>query len=293
MQGSIDVETLTIATARSHLLRVPVPPLRVDAQSVLDSWDVLAVEIRTESGLCGWGYQCGFGAAMVALRNFVDGAILPELVGRDARRHREWWSELYLLRHHIGLNGPAIQGLSAPEVAAWDLLARAADVPLWSLLGGEAGRRIPCYDTNCGWLGYSLDELLENVSRSLDCGFRGVKVKIGIDFDEDLQRLAALRSRFGTEVLIATDANNRWDRQTALQRAPARVGGAALSFRCARPCRTSGEHHHATLTRRKPLRAADDSRYAGSWRTGYRPAVRYEIGRSFPVDGSGGVGASG
>jgi len=221
MQGSIDVETLTIATARSHLLRVPVPPLRVDAQSVLDSWDVLAVEITTESGLCGWGYQCGFGAAMAALRHFVDGAILPELVSRDARRHREWWSELYLLRHHIGLNGPAIQGLSAPEVAAWDLLARAADVPLWSLLGGEAGRRIPCYDTNCGWLGYSLDELLENVSRSLDCGFRGVKVKIGIDFDEDLRRLAALRSRFGTEVLIATDANNRWDRQTALQRAPA------------------------------------------------------------------------
>ena len=221
IQGSVDVETLTITTARSHLLRVPVPPLRVDAQSVLDSWDVLAVEIRTESGLCGWGYQCGFGAAMVALRNFVDGAILPELVGRDARRHREWWSELYLLRHHIGLNGPAIQGLSAPEVAAWDLLARAADAPLWSVLGGEAGRRIPCYDTNCGWLGYSLDELLENVSRSLDCGFRGVKVKIGIDFDEDLRRLAALRSRFGTEVLIATDANNRWDRQTALQRAPA------------------------------------------------------------------------
>jgi L-alanine-DL-glutamate epimerase-like enolase superfamily enzyme len=98
-----------------------VPPLRVDAQSVLDAWDVLAVELVTESGLSGWGYQCGFGPAMAALKHFVDGAILPDLIGCDARRHSEWWPELYLLRHHTGLNGPAVQGLSAPEVAAWDL----------------------------------------------------------------------------------------------------------------------------------------------------------------------------
>ena len=55
---------------------------------------------------------------MAALKHFVEGAILPDLIGRDARRHRQWWQELYLLRHHTGLNGPAIKGLSAPEVAA-------------------------------------------------------------------------------------------------------------------------------------------------------------------------------
>ena len=221
MIESVDVDCLRIATARSYLLRVPVPALRVDAQSVLDAWDVLAVELVTESGLSGWGYQCGFGPAMVALKQFVDGAILPDLVGRDAGGHRDWWPDLYLLRHHTGLNGPAIQGLSAPEVAAWDLLARAADKPLWSQLGGVEGKRIPCYDTNCGWLGYTLDELLENVVRSVDLGFHGVKVKIGSDFDEDLRRLAAVRTRLGDDIMIATDANNRWDLKTALLRAPA------------------------------------------------------------------------
>ena len=115
MTESVDAEPLRITAARSYLLRVPVPALRVDAQSTLDAWDVLAVELVTESGLSGWGYQCGFGPAMAALQHFVDGAILPDLAGRDARQHRDWWSELYLLRHHTGLNGPAIQGLSAPE----------------------------------------------------------------------------------------------------------------------------------------------------------------------------------
>jgi L-alanine-DL-glutamate epimerase-like enolase superfamily enzyme len=79
-----------------------------------------------------------------------------------------------------------------------------------------------CYDTNSGWLGYTLDELIENTTRSVDEGFRGVKVKIGSpDFDEDLRRLEAVRSTLGDQIMIATDVNNRWDLATALQRAPA------------------------------------------------------------------------
>lgn len=222
--GSGSAEPLRVTEAQSFLLRVPIRALKVDSQSTLKAWNVLAVRLVTDSGLEGWGYQCGFGAAMVALKVFVDEALLPELIGQDARMHREWWKELYLLRHHIGLSGPAIQGVSAPEVAAWDLMAKAADLPLWMLLGGSCRRRIPCYNTNCGWLGYSLDELVDNVKRSVEHGFRAVKVKIGSeDFREDLRRLEAVRQAVGPEVKIATDVNNRWDLQTALKCAPALV----------------------------------------------------------------------
>ena len=212
---------MKITDAHSFLLRVPIRPLKVDSQSTLEAWDVLAVRLVTESGLEGWGYQCGFGAAMRALKVFLDEAILLELVGRDVRMHRAWWPELYLLRHHTGLNGPTIQGVSAPEVAAWDLMARAAEMPLWGVLEGGSRRQIPCYDTNSGWLGYSLEELIDHVKYSVDQGFRGVKVKIGSeDFGEDLRRLAAVRSAIGDHVLVAVDVNSRWDLQTALRCAP-------------------------------------------------------------------------
>jgi len=214
-------EPLRIAEAQSFLLRVPVRAFRVDSQSTLEAWDVLVVRLVADSGLEGWGYQCGFGPAMSALKVFVDEAILPELIGQDARMHKKWWSELYLLRHHIGLNGPAVQGVSAPEVAAWDLMAKAAGLPLWMLLGGGCRRRVLCYDTNCGWLGYSLDELVDNMRRSVEKGFRGVKVKIGAeDFGEDLRRLEAVRKAVGDKVTVATDVNNRWDVQIALKCAP-------------------------------------------------------------------------
>jgi len=212
---------LIIREAVSYLLRVPVRSLRVDSQSTLDAWDVLAVRLVTESGQEGWGYQTGFGEVMRALKVFVDRAILPGLAGLDARMHRQWWRELFLQRHHPGLNGPAVQGVSAPEVAAWDLLAKAAGMPLWMLAGGACRKRVMCYDTNAGWLGYPLDELVDNVKRSVDNGFRGVKVKIGSeDFSDDMRRLEAVRRAVGDTVIVATDVNNRWDLQTALKCAP-------------------------------------------------------------------------
>jgi len=221
-QSTSSTGMLTISEAQSFLLRVPVRALKVDSQSTLEAWNVLAVKLVTESGLEGWGYQCGFGAAMAALKVFVDEALLPDIIGQDANMHKQWWSELYLLRHHTGLNGPAIQGVSAPEVAAWDLMAKSAHVPLWKLLGGRCRSRIQCYNTNVGWLGYPLDELVDNVKRSVDEGFGCVKIKIGLeDFREDLRRLEAVRQAVGSETLMATDVNNRWDLQTALKCAPA------------------------------------------------------------------------
>jgi len=200
---------------------VPVPPLRVDSQSTLNAWDVLAIKLTTSSGIEGWGYQCGFGNVISVLKIFLDKCILPQLIGQDARMHRKWWNELYLFRHYIGLNGPAVQGVSAPEIAAWDLIAKAVGVPLWMLLGGSTRRRVLCYDTNCGWLGYSLDELIKNVKQSVSNGFRAVKIKIGSnDFSEDLRRIEAVREVVGDKIMIAVDVNNRWDLQSALKYAP-------------------------------------------------------------------------
>ena len=294
MIETVDDMPLKIVSARTYLLRVPVPALRVDAQSVLDAWDVLAAEMVTDAGLIGRGYQCGFGPVMAALKHFVEGAILPDLIGRDARRHRQWWQELYLLCHHTGLNGPAIQGLSVPSSPPGIYWPRRPMRSLWSLLGGEQGRRVPCYDTNCGWLGYTLEELLDNVSRSIDQGFRGVKVKIGVDFEEDLRRLSAVRARLGDDAIVTTDANNRWDLQTALRRAPSLVEFDIAWLE--EPLYPFDVRGHAELAAaiktpllhgEKTLRATDDSRHAGGRCVGSRTAFRYEAGWHFSLDGCG------
>jgi L-alanine-DL-glutamate epimerase-like enolase superfamily enzyme len=215
------LDPVIIEHVTSHHLRIPVRPLRVDSQSILDTWDVIVVSYETANGLTGWGYQCGFGPIMGAIHAFIRDSLLPDIKGLDARKVIAWWHKRFLMRHHMGLDAPLIQGVSSPEVAAWDLCARSAGVPLWKLLGEKTRDRVPCYDTHCGWLGYPFDELVDNMRRSKDAGFRGVKVKIGSDeHAEDMRRLTAVRDVVGPDFLLATDVNNKWDLAMALDRAP-------------------------------------------------------------------------
>ena len=215
-------DPLIIESTQTYLIEVPVPVLKVDSSSAIAAWQVLAVRIRSHSGIEGWGYQTGFGAIMPILRRFLEREILPQLIGLDALDHRRWWSDVYLHRHHTGLHGPTLQGISAPEVAAWDLIARSQETPLWAQLGAKVREKIPCYNTDVGWIGFTTDQLIANVKQAIDDGFTAVKIKIGSDeFDDDLRRLEAVRNAAGSAVTVSVDVNSKWDLQTALGCAPA------------------------------------------------------------------------
>jgi L-fuconate dehydratase len=75
----------------------------------------------------------------------------------------------------------------------------------------------PAYTTGPGWLGYS-DEKLERLAReAVADGFKQIKLKVGADIDDDRRRLALARSTVGPDILIAVDANQRWDVDEAVE----------------------------------------------------------------------------
>ena len=88
---------------------------------------------------------------------------------------------------------------------------------------GRAGRvarlvadGYPAYTTTPGWLGYS-DEKLARLSReAVADGFTQIKLKVGADRDDDVRRLRIAREAVGPDIRIAVDANQRWDRDEAI-----------------------------------------------------------------------------
>jgi L-fuconate dehydratase len=75
----------------------------------------------------------------------------------------------------------------------------------------------PAYTTGPGWLGYS-DEKLERLAReAVADGFQQIKLKVGADLDDDKRRLAIARRTVGPGIRIATDANQRWDVDQAVE----------------------------------------------------------------------------
>ena len=74
----------------------------------------------------------------------------------------------------------------------------------------------PGYTTTPGWLGYSDDKLRRLAKEAVDEGFQQIKLKVGDRLEDDLRRLRIARETVGPHIRIAIDANQRWDRDQAI-----------------------------------------------------------------------------
>ncbi|GLQ51481.1 enolase C-terminal domain-like protein [Dyella flava] len=69
----------------------------------------------------------------------------------------------------------------------------------------------PAYTTSPGWLGYS-DEKMQRLAReAVSAGFRTIKLKVGMNIEDDVRRCRLARKTVGPDIAIAVDANQRWD----------------------------------------------------------------------------------
>ncbi len=77
---------------------------------------------------------------------------------------------------------------------------------------------VQTYNTSGGFLNASLDEVKARATVLLEEGIGGIKIKVGLpDTAEDLRRVAGIREHIGWDVPLMVDANQQWDRATALR----------------------------------------------------------------------------
>lgn len=93
--------------------------------------------------------------------------------------------------------------VAALDMALYDLLGRSMDIPVAAMLGSSM-KPLPTSIT-IGIL--PVEETLKEAREHLACGFNCLKVKLGLDYDEDLERLRALRLTCPESVYIRVDAN--------------------------------------------------------------------------------------
>jgi L-alanine-DL-glutamate epimerase-like enolase superfamily enzyme len=151
--------------------------------------------------------------------------VAPDLVGEDPSDIGRLWTKLVWAGASVGRSGAATQALAAIDVALWDLKAKRAGLPLAKLLGAHRDS-VRCYNTSGGFLHESIDQIKDNATRTLESGIGGIKIKVGQpDWREDLRRVAAVRAHLGDAVPLMVDANQQWDRPTAM-----RMGQALEEF---------------------------------------------------------------
>ena len=184
----------------------------------------LFAEIHTEAGLEGLGFsyskRAGGPAQFAHARE-----VAPDLIGEDPSDIGRLWTKLVWAGASVGRSGAATQALAAVDVALWDLKAKRAVLPLAKLLGAHRDS-VRCYNTSGGFLHESVEQVKDNATRTLEQGIGGIKIKVGQpDRAEDLRRVRAVREHIGDDAPLMVDANQQWDRPTAM-----RVGRALEEF---------------------------------------------------------------
>jgi L-alanine-DL-glutamate epimerase-like enolase superfamily enzyme len=197
---------MIIAKIETFPLRIPFKP---GTHAAASAWgdkglavaDSLLVKVTTDQGLDGWGEAFGFRAVRSA-KLAVDELIAPLCLGKDATQIAPLMLEVQKKLHIVGRTGPLFYGLSAVDIALWDIAGKAANAAVSRLLGGGAAD-LGCY---ASLIHYSDPSLVRaNVRRALDAGFRSLKLH-----EVELPAIRAARDEAGPDVELTLDVNCAW-----------------------------------------------------------------------------------
>jgi L-alanine-DL-glutamate epimerase-like enolase superfamily enzyme len=180
------------------------------------------VEVEDSEGAVGIGSA---GAFHGGAKSLIDEYYAPLLLGEDPRRHEFLWQRMYRTTVRFGRSGSAMCGISALDIALWDLHGKSEGKPVYDLLGGRAQASVPCYVSRL----YALEDAedLKQEARSwIDAGFRRLKQRFGFgpkDGPQGMQKnvdlVRVVRETVGDQVELAADAYMGWDVGYAIEMA--------------------------------------------------------------------------
>jgi len=210
---------MRIETVETRVLRVPIRRAIADSMQHFTHFELPAVHLRTSTGIEGTGYSFTVGSGGSTIVHCIESLFSGALVGQDPWNVRRIWLDLFFgPSHWIGRSGVTAMAQAAVDLALWDIIAKDAGRPLWQVLGGCTPGDFLTYNTDAGWLNQDIDSLANEMMALVDAGYTAVKMKVGgPDWHEDVRRVAAVREAIGPTITLMVDANQRWDRHTALQ----------------------------------------------------------------------------
>ena len=143
----------------------------------------------------------GDGAALCPLTNDT---IAPKLNGLDPfdinRAHQ-------LMDAAVQFSRAANPAKAAIDMALYDIVGKLLGTPVYNLLGGRVREAVPL---SMSIQIAPIDEMVAQAKEVIKLGFKGVKVKIGIDPRHDIEATTEIREALGPEVTIRVDANMGW-----------------------------------------------------------------------------------
>jgi mandelate racemase len=220
----VDRRQLTFSSIKARCVVVPLRRPVISRVGRFDEWPLVLIDLETREGVVGKAYlEPYLTKALPAIVAAID-HLASLRKGAPVRPLEDFQAGRKAL-NLIGYEGVAMIAIAGLDMAAWDALAKAAEMPLARLLGGDIGD-VQAYNSNGLWLSDDVvalgDEAAELVAEG---GFEGLKLRLGRErLDDDLRAIEQVRRAAGESIKLMVDFNQGLTLGDALRRCHALDG---------------------------------------------------------------------
>ena len=190
---------------------------------------ITLARVETEDGVVGWG-ECisQFREAALATKIIIEQGLAPLLVGEDAIDVDRLWHKMQSRIWWYGPEGIAAFGVSALDMALWDVKGKALGLPVCRLLGGQLQDKVVAMASfifDMEDLDWTLNEfhfLREEGYQVVKAGW-GMRLEalFGQNRQRDIEIVRLVREAIGDDLELIVDTpghHGLWDVPTAIQR---------------------------------------------------------------------------
>jgi D-galactarolactone cycloisomerase len=217
---------MKITRVEVFTLRAPSPERpHWTSHFIVPTANELLVRLYTDEGIEGFGLATSYTPIDYAVKAWKSG-LGEQIVGEDPLAPERLYQKLFSLTtsktaNERGWSREALIRISAAvDIACWDILGKAAKLPLFRLFGGYRDE-VPAYVT-CGYYreGKAHAELRDEIQMLVEQGHTGFKTKAGgLPLAQDIERMALIREVIGPDRDFMVDPNRAWDLPTAIEAA--------------------------------------------------------------------------
>ena len=211
---------MKITKITSHVLGYDLPETLGYSQQYYKKRTSHIVEVETDEGVTGWGECFGPGNIAFANKGIVEKVIQPIVLGMQALDRDVIWHKVYNLMRDHGQKGMPLQALSGVDIALWDIAGKAANLPLYKMIGGAHRDKVEVYGYGMMLRPENINSLIsrfkEESAEIKEMGFKALKMKVGVGPKDDIKLIEAVRRGIGDNFRFMVDANHGYTTHDAL-----------------------------------------------------------------------------
>jgi len=195
-----------------QLVKPLASPMR-NSKQALRRRSISLVRLSTDESLTGLGEAWCEPTVAEAV---VLAKLAPLVLGEDPFNVERIWQRAFHAAAMYDPKGSMLAGMSGIDLACWDIIGKALGQPVCKLIGGICRDRLPAYASDLHW--QEDPAAMAHLAASFaEQGFRIVKTHLGVEPEDDVRRVRALREAIGPGVGLMVDINTAFDRPTAIR----------------------------------------------------------------------------